>query len=73
MIEALKRTATNRKLGPIRVERDPMIEKIVAGWPTRSSFDRALALGLPLDRSLDSIIRAISPISSTAEGAGGLS
>jgi nucleoside-diphosphate-sugar epimerase len=58
MIEALKRTATNRKLGPIRVAPDPVIEKIVATWPVDSSADRALALGLPQDRTLDPIIQA---------------
>jgi nucleoside-diphosphate-sugar epimerase len=58
MIETLKRVAAGRKLGPIRVERNPTIEKIVAGWPTGSSFDRALALGLPRDPDLDSILRA---------------
>ena len=57
MIEALKRTATNRRLGPIRVAPDPVIEKIVATWPTNSSADRALALGLPQDRTLDPIIQ----------------
>jgi nucleoside-diphosphate-sugar epimerase len=58
MIEALKRTATNRKLGPIRIEKDPVIEKIVATWPIDSSFERALALGLPQDRALDPMIQA---------------
>jgi nucleoside-diphosphate-sugar epimerase len=58
MIEALRRTATNRKLGPIRVAPDPVIEKIVATWPIDSSAERALALGLPQDRTLDPIIQA---------------
>lgn len=58
MIAALKRVAGNRHLGEIRVERDPRIEKIVATWPVKSSFDRALALGLPRDADLDSVIRA---------------
>jgi hypothetical protein len=34
-----------------------VIEKIVATWPIDTSFDRALALGLPLDRALDPIIQ----------------
>ncbi len=58
MIGSLKRVATDRKLGPIRVQRDPIIERIVAGWPTGSSFERALAHGLPRDPDLDSIVRA---------------
>ncbi len=58
MIEALKRAAKDRKLGPIRVLRDPVIERIVATWPIGSSFDRALALGLPRDPDVESIVRA---------------
>ena len=58
MIAALKRVAANRKLGAIRHQRDPAIEHIVAGWPTGTSFERALALGLPRDPDLDSIVRA---------------
>ena len=58
MIEALKRTATNRKLGPIRVAPDPVIEKIVATWPVDTSAERALSLGLPQDRTLEPIIKA---------------
>lgn len=57
MIAALRRVAGNRHLGDIRVERDPAIERIVATWPTALNFDRARKLGLPLDSSLDSIIR----------------
>jgi len=58
MIAALKRVASNRKLGEIRVEKDPVIERIVAGWPIGTTFERALNLGLPKDPDLDSIVRA---------------
>jgi D-erythronate 2-dehydrogenase len=58
MIAALKRAAGNRKLGAIRVEKDPVIEGIVATWPVGTTFERALALGLPKDPDLDSIVRA---------------
>ena len=58
MIESLKRVAGARKLGEIRVERDPFIEAIVAGWPTQSEAPRALALGLAPDAGLDAIVRA---------------
>jgi nucleoside-diphosphate-sugar epimerase len=58
MIAALKRVAGNRKLGEIRVEKDPVIEKIVAGWPVGTTFERALSLGLPKDPDLDSIVKA---------------
>src|SRR5262245_55292641 len=33
MIAALKRVAGNRELGDIRVQKDPAIERSVAGWP----------------------------------------
>ena len=58
MIAALKRVAGNRHLGEIRVEKDPVIERIVAGWPIGTTFERALSLGLPKDPDLDSIVRA---------------
>lgn len=58
MVESLKRVAGNRHLGAITVREDPFIMKIVAGWPTATLADRALALGLPRDETLDSIIKA---------------
>jgi nucleoside-diphosphate-sugar epimerase len=58
MIAALKRVAGNRTLGDIRVEKDPAIERIVAGWPIGTTYERALSLGLPKDPDLDSIVRA---------------
>jgi hypothetical protein len=35
-----------------------VIERIVAGWPIGTTFERALSLGLPKDPDLDSIVRA---------------
>jgi D-erythronate 2-dehydrogenase len=58
MIAALKRVAGNRHLGDIRVERDPVIERIVETWPTALNFERARQIGLPLDKDLDAIVRA---------------
>jgi len=58
MVESLKRVAGDRKLGPIRVERDPLVERIVASWPTATDASRALTLGLPIDKDVDGIIRA---------------
>lgn len=57
MIASLKRVAGNRHLGEIRVERDPFIEKIVAGWPVASDGARAKALGLVTDDGLDAVIK----------------
>jgi len=57
MVESLKRVAGNRHLGEIRVEPDPFIEKIVAGWPAATNFKRATSLGLAADETLDPIVR----------------
>ncbi|MCH8196781.1 MAG: NAD-dependent epimerase/dehydratase family protein [Proteobacteria bacterium] len=58
MIEALRRVADAKgiELGPITHRPDPGIEKIVATWPLRIDAGRALALGLPVDESLDRIV-----------------
>ncbi|WP_299394144.1 D-erythronate dehydrogenase [Pelagibius sp.] len=58
MIESLKRVAADRTLGEIVFEPDPFIEQIVAGWPKDASHERATALGLPKDASLDAIVAA---------------
>ena len=59
MIEALRRVATANGLepGPVTVRPDPAIESIIAGWPTSTVADRALALGCPADESLDRVIQ----------------
>ncbi len=56
MIEALHRVAGDRPLGKITVEPDPFIEEIVKTWPLDTYYDRALALGLPRESSLDEIV-----------------
>lgn len=56
MIEALRRAAGNRHLGEIVFEPDPFIEAICAGWPKDASYERATALGLPRDASLEAIV-----------------
>jgi nucleoside-diphosphate-sugar epimerase len=58
MVESLRRVAAGRPLGTISVKRDPVIERIVATWPIKLNFERALKLGLPQDPDLDSIVRA---------------
>jgi len=59
MIDGLKRVAAANDIepGPITKRRDPAIEAIVAGWPTRCEARRAEALGLPVDESLDRVIQ----------------
>ena len=58
MIKALDRVAGDRPLGKITVEPDPFIEAIVATWPLDASHQRATALGLSKEASLDDIVRA---------------
>jgi nucleoside-diphosphate-sugar epimerase len=58
MIDALGRVAGDRPVGAVRIAPDPETERIVGTWARRSSADRALALGLPQDRSLVETVRA---------------
>jgi nucleoside-diphosphate-sugar epimerase len=58
MVESLLRFAGDRRLGKVTIEPDPVIERIVGTWPLFTSSERALALGLPHDDSLDEIVRA---------------
>jgi D-erythronate 2-dehydrogenase len=56
-IEALRRVAGDRVAKLIRREPDPLIERIVSGWPQNFDASRALALGFRADSSFDDIIR----------------
>ncbi|MBK8159069.1 MAG: SDR family oxidoreductase [Rhodospirillaceae bacterium] len=56
-IEALRRVAGAKAVALIRRERDPVIEKIVAGWPSDFIPERALSLGFRAESSFDEIIR----------------
>jgi nucleoside-diphosphate-sugar epimerase len=56
-IAALKRVGGEKAISLIRRERDPIIEKIVAGWPSDFQPTRALALGFAAESSFDEIIR----------------
>lgn len=55
-IEALRRAAGDAAAALIRREPDPVIEKIVAGWPRAFDPDRALSLGFSGDASFDAIL-----------------
>ncbi|MGF7163450.1 nucleoside-diphosphate-sugar epimerase [Rhodoligotrophos appendicifer] len=57
-IEALRRLAGESAVKLIRHEPDPVIEKIVAGWPRDFEPRRAAALGFKAESSMDEIIRA---------------
>jgi D-erythronate 2-dehydrogenase len=56
-IEALRRAAGDKAVALIRREPDPVIEKIVAGWPRDFDTSRALSLGFAADADMDAIIR----------------
>ena len=56
-IEALRRVAGDKAVRLIRRQPDPVIAKIVAGWPRAFDARRALALGFRADASFDEIIR----------------
>src|SRR5487761_2735960 len=57
-IAALKRVAGDKVADRIRRAPDPLVERIVAGWPSRFDARRALALGFTVEASFDDIIRA---------------
>jgi nucleoside-diphosphate-sugar epimerase len=56
-IEALRRVVGDKAVRLIRREPDPIIAKIVEGWPRAFDARRALALGFRADSSFEEIIR----------------
>jgi D-erythronate 2-dehydrogenase len=56
-IAALRRIAGDKVVARIRREPDPLVIRIVDGWPHRFDPARALALGFTAERSFDDIIR----------------
>jgi nucleoside-diphosphate-sugar epimerase len=56
-IEALARVAGRKVAARIRREPDPLVARIVAGWPSRFDPRRALALGFKAEASFEEIIR----------------
>jgi nucleoside-diphosphate-sugar epimerase len=57
-IAALRRIAGDKVAARIRHQPDPMIMRIVEGWPRRFDARRAIALGFRAEASFDEIIRA---------------
>ena len=58
MLDSLKKVAGERVANRVRFERDPFIERIVAGWPQAFDASRARALGFKADPDFESIIRS---------------
>ena len=56
-IEALRKVAGDQAAKLIRRAPDPLIERIVSGWPQNFDASRALALGFRADSSFEEIIR----------------
>ena len=57
-IAALRRIAGDKVAARIRREPDELVERIVAGWPSRFEPRRAVALGFKVEATFDDIIRA---------------
>ncbi len=57
-IAALRRIAGDKVAARIRRLPDPLIARIVGGWPARFDARRAIALGFKAENSFDAIIRA---------------
>jgi D-erythronate 2-dehydrogenase len=55
-IAALRRIAGDKVVARIRRAPDPLVARIVAGWPRRFDPSRALALGFQAEASFDEII-----------------
>jgi D-erythronate 2-dehydrogenase len=58
MVDALEDVAGVRVAARVKWQPDPMIQKIVAGWPTAFDARRARAMGFEADPDFASIIRA---------------
>lgn len=58
MIDALEAVAAAHSvtLGPIEFEPDPVVQRIVAGWPVGTDGARAEAIGVRTDSSLQAVI-----------------
>jgi hypothetical protein len=58
MVDALGEVAGDAVVRRIRWQPDPVIQKIVAGWPARFDARRARAMGFTADASMTEIVRA---------------
>jgi len=58
MMEALSKVAGEAVAGRVRFEADTFIERIVYGWPTRFTTERAEVMGFRADKRFDDVIEA---------------
>ena len=57
MIEALSRVAGPEAAGRVSFREEPVVRRIVSGWPARFDVARALALGFRGDAAFDDLVR----------------
>src|SRR5262249_45175572 len=57
-VAALRRIAGDKVAARIRRTPDPLVQRIVRGWPSRFDATRARALGFKVESSFDEIIKA---------------
>ncbi|NNG03653.1 MAG: SDR family oxidoreductase [Inquilinus sp.] len=60
MVEALRAVGGDAAVARIRFEPDPLIQRIVSGWPGWFEPERAVALGFAADPDIVSIVRAFA-------------
>ena len=58
MLDALSSVAGENVAARVRFEPDPFIEKIVYGWPTRFTTERAEIMGFRPDERFEEVIEA---------------
>ena len=58
MSAAVRRAGGPGAYARIRWEPDPLIQRIISGWPQRLAAPRAEALGFSADRGIDEVVRA---------------
>jgi nucleoside-diphosphate-sugar epimerase len=58
MAEAVRRAGGEAAYRRIRWQPDPLVQKIVSGWPPALSAPRALSLGFAADSGIDEVVRA---------------
>ena len=58
MVDALRKVGGEAAVRRIRWEPDPVIQRIVRGWPARVAAERARRMGFAADESFEAIVRA---------------
>jgi nucleoside-diphosphate-sugar epimerase len=58
MVDALGKVAGESAVRRVRWEPDPVIQRIVRGWPARVAGERARRMGFEADESFEAIVRA---------------